>query len=186
MEKALSRICIPTPIINFIINLFTNRTNQVIFNDWIGDPYDVITGIDQGESICPLLWVIYYNPIFEAINSSPFPGINYKAQITRTCYFPKPLNSDNYDIIEETLLHKVLGYLDDTTWLAEKLEDLEDNLRIAHDFYQLANIHINKDKCLILANKYARKNLPPTSTTDPPLIDIEFGDKIKIPLVGKN
>ncbi|EXX61835.1 hypothetical protein RirG_005840 [Rhizophagus irregularis DAOM 197198w] len=119
LEKSLQRICIPSPIITFIINLFTNRTNQVIFEDWIGDPYDVLTGIDQGESICPLLWVIYYDPLFEAINNSVFPGIEYTSHIPRSCFFPKPENHDDNDIIKETLSHKVLGYLDDTTWLAE-------------------------------------------------------------------
>ncbi|CAB5192257.1 unnamed protein product [Rhizophagus irregularis] len=186
LEKALSRICIPPTIMNFIINLFTNRINQVIFNEWIGDPYDVITGIDQGESICPLLWVIYYDPMFEAITSSPYSGINFKAQIPRTCYFPKPPNVDDDDKIEETLTQKVMGYLDDTTWLAENFDDLENNLRIAHNFYQLANIHINKDKTLILANKFARKNLPLMSTSDLSHIEIEFGTKIRVPLASKN
>ncbi|CAB5188045.1 unnamed protein product [Rhizophagus irregularis] len=113
--------------------------------------------------------------MFEAINSSFFPGINYKTQITRKCYFPKPQDFDNNDIIKETLLHKVLGYLDDTTWLAENIEDLENNLMIANNFYELTNIHINKDKSFILVNRYARKSssriiaanhLIPTSTLD--------------------
>ncbi|CAG8737338.1 5168_t:CDS:2 [Rhizophagus irregularis] len=66
LEKSLQRICIPSPIITFIINLFTNRTNQ-------------------------------------AINNSVFPGIEYTSHIPRSCFFPKPENHDDNDIIKETL-----------------------------------------------------------------------------------
>lgn len=70
LTLALKRICISQKIITFITNLFTDRNNQVIFQfqDWLGDQYDIITGIDQGESIFPLLRAIYYDPMFEAIN----------------------------------------------------------------------------------------------------------------------
>ncbi|CAB4426586.1 unnamed protein product [Rhizophagus irregularis] len=185
LEKALERICLPPNIITFILNLFTNRSNYVIFEDWIGDPYDVTTGIDQGDSICPLLWVIYYDPMFEAINSSAFPGIEYISSIPRTCFFPKTnTQMDESDDIKELLSHKVLGYLDDTTWLAEQLSNLIENLKIAHNFYQLANIHINKEKTIILANKYAKKVIRNGAATIPTHIDIEFGSTIKVPLLA--
>ncbi|PKY17728.1 hypothetical protein RhiirB3_430406 [Rhizophagus irregularis] len=124
--------------------------------------------------------------MFEAINSSSFPGVNYKTQITRKCYFPKPQDFDNNDIIEETLSHKVLGYLDNTTWLAENIEDLENNLMIANNFYELANIHINKDKSFILVNRHARKISSRIIAANPPYIDIDFGSKIKVPVLNRN
>ncbi|CAB5217198.1 unnamed protein product [Rhizophagus irregularis] len=116
-----------------MIQDLSKATNQVIFEDWIGDPYDVLTGIDQ-----------------------------------------------------ETLSHKVLGYLDDTTWLAENLDNLQENLKIAHQFYELANIHVNKDKTLILANKHAKKIIDRDSPSPSSYIEIEFGTVIKVPLLGKN
>ncbi|CAB4435335.1 unnamed protein product [Rhizophagus irregularis] len=183
LEKALERICLPPNVITFILNLFTNRSNYVIFEDWIGDPYDVITGIDQGDSICPLLWVIYYDPMFEAINSSTFPGVDYISSIPRTCFFPKTVSQKDDDDIKEILSHKVLGYLDDTTWLVEQLPNLIENLKIAHNFYQLANIHINKEKTVLLANKYAKKIIRNGAATTPSHIDIEFGSIIKVPLL---
>ncbi|CAB4424282.1 unnamed protein product [Rhizophagus irregularis] len=186
LERALKRVNIPQHIINFFLALFTNRTNQVIFNDWIGDPYEVHTGIDQGESICPLLWVIYYDPIFEAINQSPHKGIDYTAQIPKTCYFPKPSDQQDVDYIKESLSFKVLGYLDDTTWLAEDLEQLKHNLIIADNFYQLANIHINKDKTIILANRHAKKLLSRESSTPVTYIDIDFGSTIRVPVLAKD
>ncbi|PKK59981.1 hypothetical protein RhiirC2_794015 [Rhizophagus irregularis] len=105
----------------------------------------------------------------------------------RTCYFPKVDNDqDMTDNIEETLSHKVLGYLDDTTWLAENLTDLVSNLKIADSFYQLANIHINKEKTMILANKYAKKIINNNSVAPIDHIDLEFGSTIiKVPILAK-
>ncbi|GBC31731.2 RNA-directed DNA polymerase from mobile element jockey-like [Rhizophagus irregularis DAOM 181602=DAOM 197198] len=148
LQCALKRICTPEKIITFIINLFTNRKNQVLFEDWIGDAYDVINGIDQGESICPLLWVIYYDPMFEKINTLDFDGVNY------TTTLPKRVDDDDpEDVIRESFSAKVLGYLDDTTWLADNLKNLQHNLNIADDFYQFASIKINKRKSVILHNR---------------------------------
>ncbi|CAB4436858.1 unnamed protein product [Rhizophagus irregularis] len=90
------------------------------------------------------------------------------------------------DKITETLSHKVLGYLDDTTWLAETLSDLMDNLKIAHGFYELANIHLNKDKTIILANKHARKLLRRDLPNPVTHINIEFGSTISVPLLAKH
>ncbi|CAB4409390.1 unnamed protein product [Rhizophagus irregularis] len=74
LKKALERICIPSNIISFILLLFTNRSNRVIFEDWIGEPYDIIT------------------------------GINYTSSIPRTCYFPNNINPMDEDKITETSL----------------------------------------------------------------------------------
>ncbi|PKK65027.1 hypothetical protein RhiirC2_786706 [Rhizophagus irregularis] len=127
--------------------------------------------------------------MFKAINHSNSPGIEYTSKIPRSCYFPRLTNFDDEDnYIQETLSHKVLGYLDDTTWLAQDLSNLKENLKIAHDFYQLANIHINKDKTILLANKYAKKILRDDSNLNTTLshIDIEFGSIIKVPLLLVN
>ncbi|EXX62251.1 hypothetical protein RIR_jg22612.t1 [Rhizophagus irregularis DAOM 181602=DAOM 197198] len=91
LQRALLRIGIPNNLITFILNLFTDRKNSVLFQDSIGDQYNVINGIDQGGSICPLLWVIYYDPMFERINKSSFEGINYEVSL------PKHINDDSED-----------------------------------------------------------------------------------------
>ncbi|PKY25204.1 hypothetical protein RhiirB3_440054 [Rhizophagus irregularis] len=73
-------------------------------------------GIDQEESICPLLWVIYYDPMFEAINNSPHPGISYTASLPT--YIP---SADSIDIYQLKLEYKLQGYLDDTTWITDNI-----------------------------------------------------------------
>lgn len=47
---------------------------------------------------------------------------------------------------------KLLGYLDDTTWFSSSLQHLVDHLKIADEFYNFANIKINKEKTKLLTN----------------------------------
>ena len=55
LKLALERIQIPFQLCNIIINLLTNRTNRVITNLGLTESYDINNGIDQGETITPLL-----------------------------------------------------------------------------------------------------------------------------------
>ena len=70
LKLALERIQIPFQLCNIIINLLTNRTNRVITNLGLTKSYDVNNGIDQGETITPLLWRIYYDPLINKISTS--------------------------------------------------------------------------------------------------------------------
>ena len=58
------RLKIPTSFINLVLNFFMKHTNAIITSDSITMPYQMKVGIDQGEVISPLLWTIYYNPLF--------------------------------------------------------------------------------------------------------------------------
>ena len=85
--------------------------------------------------------------MFEAVNRSPYPGISYTT--TLPIHIP---NDDSDDVYKATIEQKVQGYLDDTTWVSENIDSLQQNLTIADEFYKLANIKINKTKTLILSN----------------------------------
>ena len=52
--KSLSRICMPSTLINILSNLLFNRYNRVITNLGLTNFYSVKNGIDQGETITPL------------------------------------------------------------------------------------------------------------------------------------
>src|SRR5581483_5263498 len=56
LKLALKRIHIPFFITNLFISLFTDRSNSVIIKNDLSNPYPVLQGIDQGETIAPLLW----------------------------------------------------------------------------------------------------------------------------------
>ena len=55
LKLALERIQILSQLCNIITNLLTNRTNRVITNLDLTKPYNINNGIDQGETITPLL-----------------------------------------------------------------------------------------------------------------------------------
>jgi ribonuclease HI len=145
LKLALKRINVPTTIINFIHNLFFNHQNRIILPNGLSDPYDLQTGIIQGEIISPLLWVIYYDPMFAAINNLPTQGFTLKASLPKNIHTPLSTHQLSLD-------YKLIGYLDDTTWFASDLSTLEQHLAIADDFYALANIKINKLKTKLLTN----------------------------------
>ena len=68
LYKVLARLRIPNRFIKLLKNSLENRSNQVITTLGNTEEYIMKNGIDQGEVISPLLWVIYYNPMFEKIN----------------------------------------------------------------------------------------------------------------------
>ena len=67
LKRALLRIKVPLSLVNLITNIFTHRSNSVITNFGNTKLYQVHDGIDQGETITPLLWRIYYDPLLSKI-----------------------------------------------------------------------------------------------------------------------
>src|SRR5205085_12080318 len=114
-KLALQRIQFPEPLINILSNLLLDRTNKVITNFGLTKSYQVQNGIDQGETITPLFWRIYYDPLISKI-SREVEGY----QISTTW-------SEN---IRQTKLNKiqtntsVLAYMDDTLWIAKSKSQL--------------------------------------------------------------
>ncbi|EXX61294.1 RNA-directed DNA polymerase from mobile element jockey-like [Rhizophagus irregularis DAOM 181602=DAOM 197198] len=68
LKLALIRLHIPPLLTKFIINLFTRRNNKIITHYGDTSGYRVRIGIDQGEIIFPLLWVIYLDPLLTTLN----------------------------------------------------------------------------------------------------------------------
>ncbi len=61
-----------------------------------------------------------------------------------------------------------LGFMDDANWISSSLEDLEEILNVADDFYNLTQVAINKEKSKLITN----------TTTNTDLIPIRFGSNI--------
>ncbi|GBB92227.1 hypothetical protein RclHR1_19890004 [Rhizophagus clarus] len=156
LKLSLQRIGIPNKINSLILQLFTNRYNQVITPTGYTPQYKVIQGIDQGEVISPLMWIVYYDPLFAYINTAPIPPEDCFTTIVKRKKNIWDPSSDRE--VEYSL--SVQGYLDDTTWVAPSLSALNRLLSIAEDFYKIANIKINKDKYRILTNNTSLANKP--------------------------
>src|SRR5271156_3127239 len=115
LDLAMQRIKMSASAREFILNLFSRRTNRVITTFGLSEPYDVLIGIDQGEIISPLLWCIYYDPLLCEIERHQ---LGYELSHS---YKPNLYN----DPI--TLRHNVssLAYMDDTQWLSGNQHNLE-------------------------------------------------------------
>ncbi|GBC05594.1 hypothetical protein RclHR1_06300003 [Rhizophagus clarus] len=173
--KAMDRLDLPNIFQMMIINLFKGHKNRVIIGNHLTNSFDLTTGIIQGEVISLILWVLYYDLLFEAINNTTIGGIDLQAEHLRNIY-----DSSSTENSHKLQLNcKLQGYLDDTTWLNNSLHHLEEYLRIVDEFYDFSNIKINKSKCHILTND---KELVKKGTTN-----IQFGStNIAVDVVGKN
>src|SRR5205085_11181827 len=129
LKLALLRIKCPESLTNLIINIFKYRANQVITNLEKSQSYLVQDGIDQGETISPILWRIYYDPLISLISNS------YKGYIL-ACKDPSTT-------IFLTTNISCIAYMDDTTWVAQSKEELKQILCTAASFYTLTNIKVN-------------------------------------------
>jgi len=105
-------------------------------------------GIDQGEIISPLLWIIYYNPLFCKIENQADLGYtmsNSWKQRLEQYYTTYSLTIEVFNI----------AYMDDTTWIGNNKKNLEKQLTIADSFNRYNSIRVNasKSKLLVLNSK---------------------------------
>ncbi|GBC09189.1 hypothetical protein RclHR1_08680006 [Rhizophagus clarus] len=137
----------------------------------------MITGIDQGEIISPLLWIIYYNPLLALLKKKDL-GFLMTGRRFINIYAGR-----------NTVKHLTFlgcAYMDDTGFITNNQKNLERILIIADSFYQLNDIKINKEKSELLI-KTNLKKLQSYNASDN-TITIKFGaDLINItPLTNNN
>jgi hypothetical protein len=141
--NALKRLKLPPAFCNFIRALFSSRFNQVFTTHGNTNEYQVISGIDQGEIISPILWCIYYDPLLTRIQKSIL-GYNLKSHHYSSVLDELPITT--------TVHVSCLAYMDDTLWLSKSKDDLNDIMLIADSFYHLNDIKVNWDKSLLLTS----------------------------------
>src|SRR5690242_942986 len=146
LYKALQWLNMPTQLINTITNLLYNRSNQIITNFGLTPSYDVQDGIDQGETITPLLWRIYYDPLISHIFKK-YPGY------ISTVKWLTQLNPNRYQSTSAST--SVLAYMDDTLWLAKSTAQLQEITNTASSFYTMAHIKVNPHKSILISNTKA-------------------------------
>ncbi|EXX57697.1 hypothetical protein RirG_204730 [Rhizophagus irregularis DAOM 197198w] len=150
LRKAMKRIKIPEKLCNIIIGMFQGRTNQVFTPAGLTKPFEMKTGIDQGEIISPLLWIIFYDPLLERLRKS---NLGFKISAKEQLDIYEGLTR------EKQLRFPACGYMDDTSFLTGNKLDMEKILKIADSFYTLNDIKINKKKSALLIRFKKRKRL---------------------------
>jgi hypothetical protein len=142
--QAMHRIKIPQKIIQLITNIFDNRSNQVITPFGPTEKYLVQDGIDQGDTISPVLWRIFYDPLITKLDQSE---LGYSLQ-----------TSSHADIRDKptitTCTTTCTAFMDDTTLISNNAANIQQICDISSTFFQLNDIQINTDKShLIVINK---------------------------------
>src|SRR4051794_18654395 len=159
LRLALNRLKIPTTFIELVLNLFTNRSNRVITANGLSSPYKVQIGIDQGEVISPLLWVIYIDPPLVALNqcnSTP-----YQLQASTTTSTSNAVSTLNAEL-------STLAFMDDTTLVSSSIIGLIQMLNVANEFYHMNNTKINFLKADLITNRDPSSPEEPLSSTPTP------------------
>ena len=67
LRMAMNRIKLPKEFIDLMIYTFDQRQIAVITHHGLTEPFIAQDGIDQGETISPLLWRIFYDPLLYRI-----------------------------------------------------------------------------------------------------------------------
>src|SRR5947199_186947 len=141
--KALDRLSIPHNIVKFISSLFTNRNMNILTAYGTTNIITAGDGIDQGDSISPLLWRIFYDPLLSAVTRYGSRG--YKMEVTWP-HDPTDKTTWTYDSTNIS----TSAYMDDTVWIDESRCRLQDTVNLAQEFFTIWDIKINTGKCELL------------------------------------
>ncbi|GET55319.1 RNA-directed DNA polymerase from mobile element jockey-like [Rhizophagus irregularis DAOM 181602=DAOM 197198] len=144
LKFALDRLHIPALLVRFILNLFTRRNNKIITCHGDTAAYRVRVGIDQGEIISPLLWVIYLDPLLTVLNQEARDPFILKSSAL--------LNYSPLEFEQHSLPISHLTFMDDSTLIASSKSGIEDRLSITTEFYTLNNVQANSAKYVLLSS----------------------------------
>ncbi|GET56194.1 RNA-directed DNA polymerase from mobile element jockey-like [Rhizophagus irregularis DAOM 181602=DAOM 197198] len=144
LKLALDRLHIPALLVRFILNLFTRRNNKIITCHGDTAAYRVRVGIDQGEIISPLLWVIYLDPLLTVLNQQARDPFILKSSAL--------LNYSPLEFEQCSLPISHLTFMDDSTLIASSKSGIEDRLSITAEFYTLNNVQANSAKYVLLSS----------------------------------
>ena len=123
LQSSMKRIQIPEKFIKISSSLLTNRKTQILNEHGPTKTLNIMDGIDQGDSISPIWWIIFYDPLISKLES----------QITN----PNITNA--------------LAYMDDLNLLSTSKTKLQTSLNITTEFFLLNDIKANPSKTKLLA-----------------------------------
>ena len=138
--KSMSRLKIPKDFLDLTENILTDRSCQVITSHGLTDYIPISQGIPQGETISPLWWVIFYDPLLTKLQQS----------------HDKPHNLINN-----------LAFMDDINLISPNKIILQSLLDTTTQFLSFNNISVNpqKTKLITINSKEKNKNIILNSTT---------------------
>ncbi|CAB4436125.1 unnamed protein product [Rhizophagus irregularis] len=170
LRFALQRIRLPPTTVNFLISLFTKRTNRVFTAYGVTPSYRVRIGIDQGEVISPLLWVIYIDPLLTVLkNEMNDPYVLSAASLSASQPSLPVLRVNN------------LVFMDDSTLISSTKSGMESMLSITEEFYAINNTSANHSKYVLITNSLS---LTSASIPSPIVFNLKLSSLNRIPSIS--
>src|SRR4030095_16726570 len=94
-----------------ILFIIINRRAAVITEYGLTDTYNIERGVEQGDTISPLLWCIFYDTLMSRIIKT-YKGYTIKEDVIKDLRYP-----ENKEILTESIA--IMAYMDDTVWISE-------------------------------------------------------------------
>lgn len=107
------------------MSLVIDRRTQVDTFYGLTEQITLVRGVDQGDCILPLLWVLFYEPLLERINKES-KGYTMKAIVKLDLRY----TYESTKIIEI----KELAYMDDSAWLVNSKQSMEHKVQLVKSF----------------------------------------------------
>ena len=119
--------------IDTIKGIYTNSTTHILLNNTPGSPIPITRGTIQGDSLSPLLFIIFLEPLHRWLRSG---GRGYRAASL------SPEETDEHHTSS-------LGYADDTAVPTGSAEDLRIQCGKVQQFSIWSGIPLNATKCVV-------------------------------------
>ena len=123
LYKSLKRLKLPEIFISISLNILSNRSSKIITNNKTTSSFSLNDGIDQGDSISPLWWIIFYDPLISKLEN----------------------------LYKQKSIPNALAYMNDLNILATNKNSLQHLLNITTSFFSLNDIKANSTKTKLIA-----------------------------------
>jgi len=134
--------------IDTVKGIYTNSNTHILLNNTPGQPIPITRGSIQGDTLSPLLFIIFIEPLHRWLCSG---GRGYRAASLPTAEADEHLTSS-------------LGYADDTAVLTGTVEDLRIQCGKVQLFSTWSGIPLNATKCVVSGILHKTHPSNPTHT----------------------
>ena len=91
----LKHICIPTPVISYISNAYSQLKGFASSPNWTTNVFPIERGVFQGDTLSPMIFLIAFNPIVELANMDKASGFSFRYPVPSSAGLP-PVNAHIY------------------------------------------------------------------------------------------
>ena len=138
---------IPVDVIETVKGIYNGATTHMYLNNTQGKPIQITRGTIQGDTLSPLLFIIFIEPLLRWLQAG---GRGYKQGITSTS------NTDQ----DKT---GSLGYADDTSVVTNTADNLKVQCLKVQQFSTWSGIPLNGGKCMITGILHGSHPKDPTN-----------------------